>query len=261
MPWEWQPKLKGIADELGLDLFSTPFDATAVEFLETMKVPAYKIASFEVVDLQLLRRVAATGKPAIMSTGMAALAEIEEAVRIIREAGGTQLALLKCTSAYPASPGEMNLRSIPRLAETFGAPVGLSDHTLDVAVPVVAVALGACIIEKHLCLSRSIPGPDSDFSLEPDEFKTMVEAVRTAENALGVAHYGVSEREAKSRIFRRSLFVVRDMNAGEMLTAENVRSIRPGYGLHTRCLDEVIGRHASQEIKRGTPLSWDLISD
>ena len=255
-PWEWQPRLKEIANSLGLDLFSTPFDSTAVDFLEEMGVPVYKVASFEIVDLPLIRRIAQTGKPIIMSTGMATVAEIDEAVRTIREAGSSQLALLKCTSAYPALPEEMNLRTISHLAETFGLPVGLSDHTLGIAVPVAAVALGACIVEKHFTLSRSIPGPDSAFSLEPHEFKAMVEAIRTAEKALGEVHYGVSEQEAKSRVFRRSLFVVKGVKEGEVFTGENVRSIRPGYGLHTRYLDEVIGRRASQDIKRGTPLSW-----
>jgi N-acetylneuraminate synthase len=255
-PWDWQPRLKQIANDLGLDLFSTPFDETAVDFLEGMDVPAYKVASFENVDLPLLRKIAQTGKPIIMSTGMATLAEIDEAVHTIREAGGGQLALLKCTSAYPALFEEMNLRTIPHLAEAFDVPVGLSDHTLGIAVPVAAVALGACIVEKHFTLSRDIPGPDSAFSLEPHELKAMVEAVRTAEEVLGTVHYGVSEREAASRVFRRSLFVVKDMKAGEVFTEENVRSIRPGYGLHTRYLDEIIGRRASQNIKRGTPLSW-----
>lgn len=258
-PWDWQPKLKQLANELELDLFSTAYDDTAVDFLEAMDVPAYKVASFENVDLPLLRRIAQTGKPTIMSTGMATLAEMDEAVHTIREAGGDQLALLKCTSAYPAPPEEMNLCTIPHLAEAFNVPVGLSDHTLDIAVPVAAVALGACIIEKHLTISRATPGPDSAFSLEPHEFKAMVEAVRTTEEALGTVHYGMSEREAGSRVFRRSLFVVRDMKAGEMFTAENVRSIRPGYGLHTRHLEQVVGRYASRGIKRGAPLTWDLV--
>ena len=258
-PWDWQPKLKQLANELGLDFFSTAYDETAVDFLEDMNVPAYKVASFENVDLPLLRRIAQAGKPIIMSTGMATLAEIDEAVRTIREAGGSQLALLKCTSAYPAPPEEMNLRTIPHLAEAFNVPVGLSDHTLDIAVPVAAVALGACIIEKHFTLSRATPGPDTAFALEPHEFKAMVKAVRTAEKAPGTVHYGVSEREAGSRAFRRSLFVVQDMKAGEMFTLENLRSIRPGYGLHTRHLKEVIGRYASRDIKRGTPLTWDLV--
>jgi len=255
-PWDWQPKLKEIANRLGMDLFSTPFDGTAVDFLEAMAVPAYKIASFEIVDLPLLSTVAQTGKPIIMSTGMATLAEIDEAVQTIRAAGGSQLALLKCTSAYPAPPEETNLRTIPHLSEAFCVPVGLSDHTLDIAVPVVAVALGACVIEKHFTLSRSIPGPDSAFSLEPHEFKDTVAAVRAAETALGVVTYGFSEREAESRVFRRSLFVVQDLKAGDVFTSDNVRSIRPGYGLHTRYLEHIIGRCASRDISRGTPLSW-----
>lgn len=261
MPWEWQSRLKEIAKDLGLDLFSTPFDETAVDFLENLEVPAYKVASFENVDLPLLRRIAVTGKPIILSTGMASLGEIDEAVGTIRKAGGRQIALLKCTSAYPAPAEEMHLRTIPHLAEAFSLPVGLSDHTLEVAVPVTAVALGACIIEKHFTLSRSMPGPDSAFSLEPHEFKAMVEAVRTAEKALGTVHYGASQREAESSVFRRSLFVVRDVKAGELFTSENVRSIRPGYGLHTRYLHEIIGRHATRDIKRGTPLTWDMIGE
>lgn len=253
-PWEWQPKLKEIAGGLGLDLFSTPFDHTAIDFLEQMGIPAYKVGSFELVDLPLVHRVAQTGKPIIMSTGMATLSEIDEAVRTAREAGAAQIALLKCTSAYPALPEEMNLRTIPHLAQAFGVPVGLSDHTLGIAVPVAAVALGACIVEKHFTLSRDIPGPDSAFSLEPNEFKAMVDAIRVAEKALGTVHYEATESEAASRVFRRSLFVVQDVKAGEVFTDENVRSIRPGHGLHTRYLGEVLGRRASQDIQRGTPL-------
>jgi N-acetylneuraminate synthase len=248
-----------IATNLGLDLFSSPFDATAVDFLEDMRVPVYKVASFENVDIPLLRTIARTGKPVIMSTGMATLAEIDEAVRTLRAAGSAQLALLKCTSAYPSLPEEMNLRTIPHLAEAFGLPVGLSDHTLGSAVPVAAVALGACIVEKHFALSRAVPGPDSAFSLEPHEFKGMVDAVRTVEKAVGAVHYGVSEREAASRAFRRSLFVVKDVKAGDVLTSENVRSIRPSNGLHTRHLAEILGRPANQDIARGTPLAWKLI--
>lgn len=258
-PWEWQPKLKEAADNLGLDLFSSPFDHTAVDFLEKMDVPAYKIASFELVDLPLIRRVAQTGKPIIMSTGMATLAEIEEAVHTAREAGAAQIALLKCTSAYPARPEEMNLRTIPHLSAAFRVPAGLSDHTLGIAVPVAAAALGACILEKHVTLSRSIPGPDSSFSLEPEEFKAMVNAIRTTEKALGDINYGITPEEAASRVFRRSLFVVQDMKAGEPFTAANVRSIRPGYGLPTRYLSSIMGRKSVQDIKMGTPLSWDLV--
>ena len=195
-----------------------------------------------------------------MSTGMATLAEIDEAVQTIREAGGTQLALLKCTSAYPALPDEMNLHTIPHLAEAFDAPVGLSDHTLGVAVPVAAVALGACIIEKHITLSQADGGPDSAFSLEPHEFKAMVEAVRTAEKALGRVCYEITDREAASRVFRRSLFVMQDMKAGEVFTGENVRSIRPGHGLPPKYLQDVLGRRAAKDIRRGTPLDLSLVA-
>lgn len=259
-PWEWQPKLKEVANELGLELFSTPFDITSVDFLEKMGVAVHKIASFESVDLPLLRHIAKTGKPVIMSTGMATLAEIDESVNTLRQAGNQELILLKCTSAYPSPPEAMNLHTIPHLADAFGVPVGLSDHTPGLAVPVAAVALGACMVEKHFTVSRALPSPDSKFSLEPQEFKAMVEAVRMAEKALGTVHYGLEEHEAVSRVFRRSLFVVQDIKAGELFTTENVRSIRPGHGLHTRHLEEVIGRHASQDIQRGTPLSWQLIA-
>ncbi len=260
MPWEWQPKLKKVAHDLGIDLFSTPYDKTAVDFLEEMGVPAYKVASFEIVDLPLVEYIASKGKPIIISTGMATLAEIDEAVQAARRAGASQIALLKCNSAYPAPPKETNLRTIPHLSQAFGLPVGLSDHTLGIAVPVAAVALGACIIEKHFTLSRSVPTPDSAFSLEPQEFKAMVEAIRTAEKALGEVRYEVGEQEAKSRVFRRSLFIVKDMKASEIFTEENVHSIRPSYGLHPRCLKDVLGRRAVRDIRQGTPLGWELIS-
>ena len=259
MPWEWQPKLKEIANDMGLDLFSTAFDPTAVDFLEAMNVPVHKVASFEIVDISLIEKMAKTGKPLIISTGMATLAEIDEAVTAARNAGASQIALLKCNSAYPAPPEEMNLRTIPHMAEGFGVPVGLSDHTLGIEVSVAAVAVGACIIEKHFTLSRDIPSPDRAFSIEPHELKTLVHAIRTTEKALGKVHYGVSEKEAQSRIFRRSLFVVKDMKAGETFTEENVRSIRPGYGLPPKFLKEVLGRKSACDIKCGTPLSWDLI--
>jgi N-acetylneuraminate synthase len=259
-PWEWQPKLKALADELGLDLFSTPFDPTAVDFLERMGVPAYKVASFELVDLPLIERISRTGKPLIASTGMATLAEIAEAVDAARRAGAGGIALLKCTSAYPAPPEEMNLRTIPHLAEAFGVPAGLSDHTMGIAVPVAAVALGACIIEKHFTLSRAEPGPDSAFSLEPHEFRAMVEGVRTAERALGAIHYGLCGRDEASRVFRRSLFVVQDVRAGEPFTEENVRSIRPGHGLPPKFLGAVLGRRAAGDLVRGTALHWGLIA-
>jgi N-acetylneuraminate synthase len=258
-PWEWQPRLKKIADDLGMHLFSSPFDDTAVDFLEKMDVPAYKLASFELVDIGLIQKIARTGKPLIMSTGMATVEEIEEAVQTARQAGALQIALLKCTSAYPAQPEEMNLRTIPELARRFDVPVGLSDHTMGVATPVAAVALGACIIEKHLTLSRAEPGPDNAFSLEPQEFKAMVDAVRMAEKSLGEIHFGISEKESSSRVFRRSLFVVRDVKQGQPLSADDVRSIRPGHGLHTRHLPEVLGKPAARDIERGTPLTWDLV--
>jgi pseudaminic acid synthase len=258
-PWEWQPKLKKVAEDLGMDLFSSAFDATAVDFLEEMGVPAHKVASFELVDISLIQQMARTRKPLIMSTGMASVEEIEEALRSAREAGGTHIALLKCTSAYPAPAEEMNLLTIPEMARRFGVPVGLSDHTMGIAAPVVAVALGACIIEKHLTLSRSTPGPDSAFSLEPHEFKAMVEAVRTAEKALGEVNFIVTGKEKASRAFRRSLFIVGDVKKGEAFTAANVRSIRPGHGLHPRYLAEVLGKRAAREIKRGTPLSWEFV--
>lgn len=258
-PWDWQPKLKSIANELGMDLFSTPFDFTAVDFLEEMNVPAHKIASFELVDLPLITRVARTGKPMIMSTGMATLSEIDDAVKAARDGGATQIALLKCNSAYPAPASEMNLRTIPHLAEAFGVVPGLSDHTLGIAVATSSVALGACIIEKHLTISRSVPGPDSAFSLEPHEFKAMVDAVREAHQALGQVQYHVSERESSSRAFRRSLFVVQDVRAGEIFTGENVRSIRPAHGLPPKFLPEVLGRQAGEDISKGTPLNWSLV--
>ena len=258
-PWEWQPKLKQAAEELGMDCFSSAFDSTAVDFLENMDVPAHKIASFELVDIPLIQKIAHTRKPLIMSTGMATVEEIEEALRSARDAGASQIALLKCTSAYPAPVQDMNLRTIPEMARRFGVPVGLSDHTMGIAAPVAAVALGACIIEKHMTLSRSTPGPDSAFSLEPQEFKAMVDATRTAEKALGTVHFGLSAKEETSRIFRRSLFVVEDVQQGDAFTPANVRSIRPAHGLHPRYLPEVLGKRASRKIKRGTPLSWEFV--
>lgn len=259
-PWEWQPKLAEVATGLGLDLFSTPFDDTAVAFLEAMNVPAYKVASFEIVDLPLIRTIAETGKPLIMSTGMASLREIEEAVETAHSAGNQQIILLKCTSAYPAPAADMNLRTMQHMQEHFGVPVGLSDHTLGPAVPVAAVALGASLIEKHFSLSRSIPGPDSQFSLEPEEFRTMVDLVRTAEEALGEVSYEVSAREAASLSFRRSLFVVKDVRQGEILTSDNVRSIRPSNGLPPKHMPDVLRKKAARDIERGTPLSWEHIS-
>lgn len=259
-PWEWQPKLKELADELGLPLFSTPFDASAVDFLEAMNVPAHKIASFELVDLPLIEKVARTGKPIIMSTGMGTLAEIHDAVETIRKAGNQQLALLKCTSSYPAPPEEMNLRTIPHLGAAFGVPAGLSDHTMGHTVAVAAVALGACIVEKHFTLTRAVKGPDSEFSMEPAEFRAMVDAIRMTEKALGQVHYGLTKNEAASRVFRRSLFIVKDVKRGEPLTQANVRSIRPGHGLPPKFLPEILGRTAAADLSAGTPLAWHHVA-
>ena len=259
-PWDWQPKLKRVADDLGLGFFSSAFDSTAVDFLESMDVAAYKVASCELVDIPLLQKISRTGKPLIISTGMATIEEIEEAVVTAREADAGEIALLRCTSAYPAPPGEMNLRTIPELTRRFEVPVGLSDHTMDIAVPVAAVALGACIIEKHFTLSRALKGPDSAFSLEPPEFKEMVEAIRVAEKSLGKIHFGLTGSEQSSRVFRRSLFVVQPVRQGDTFSEANVRSIRPGHGLHTRHLPQIVGKHASRDIERGTPLSWDLVA-
>lgn len=259
-PWEWHPELKELALSLGMDLFSTPFDSTAVDFLESMNVPAFKIASFELVDIPLLKRIASTGKPVIMSTGMATLAEIEEAIFTLRSNGCTDIALLKCTSAYPAPIEEMNLKTIPNLSETFCVPAGLSDHSLGISAPVAAVALGAAIIEKHLTLSRNEDGPDSQFSLTPEEFKAMVTAIRETEKALGCVSYQITEKQKSSRAFRRSLFIVNDMKPGEPFTLKNVRSIRPAFGLHTRHLETILGKLAAKEVKKGTPLSWELVA-
>jgi N-acetylneuraminate synthase len=259
MPWEWQPELKQFADEIGIHFLSTPFDAQAVAFLSAMQVPAFKIASFELVDTGLLRAVAETGRPVIASTGMATPDEIGEAVAMLCGAGADQVALLKCTSAYPAPADEMNLRAIPRLAEQFDVVAGLSDHSRGDAAAVASVALGACIIEKHFTLSRVDGGPDAAFSVQPEEFAAMVQAIRTVERALGTATLEPTSGEQERRAFRRSLFVVRDIAAGEVFTAQHVRSIRPGHGLPPRELDKILGKRAAADVVRGTPLRWDLV--
>jgi pseudaminic acid synthase len=259
MPWDWQPRLKALAEELGLHCFSSPFDPTAVDFLLAMDVPAFKIASFELVDLPLIRTVAATGRPIIISTGMATEAEVDEAVATARAAGAREIALLKASSAYPAPPESMHLRAIPALIERYDLPIGLSDHTLGTAATVAAVALGACIVEKHIIASHDDDTPDAAFSLDTAEFAAMVEAIRFTERALGQPIVALTDEEAESRRFRRSLFVVEDVAAGETLTERNVRSIRPADGLHTREYEAVLGRRAARAIERGTPLSWDLI--
>jgi len=258
-PWEWQPKLKELCSDLGLELFSSAFDPSAVDFLEKMGVPAHKVASPELVDLPLIEKMARTGKPLILSTGMATVDEIEEAIAVARAAGATQIAVLRCVSSYPAPPDEMNLRSIPDMARRFRTPVGLSDHSPGIAVSVAAVALGASLIEKHLTWSRAEGGLDSAFSLEPQEFRSLVDAIRCTERSLGRVQYGPTPHEVITKSFRRSLFVVQDMKKGEMFTAQNVRSIRPADGLHPRHLREVIGRRAANDIERGTPVSWELV--
>lgn len=259
-PWEWQPKLQKIAQDLGMDFFSTPFDASAVDFLEGMNVPAYKIASFELNDIPLITYVAKKGKPMIISTGMGSEQEIQEAKDAVLSTGNDQLIFLKCTSAYPSPASEANLNTIPDIASKHNIPVGLSDHTLNLEVPITAVALGACVIEKHFCMSRNEPGPDTNFSLEPQEFANMVSAIRIAESSLGDATYETGEKESGSKKYRRSLFVTENMSQGDLFSEKNVRSIRPAHGLPPKELPNVLGKTATKDIKRGTPLHSDLIS-
>lgn len=255
-PWEWQPLLKEEADKAGIDFLSTPFDNTAVDFLEEMGMEFYKVASFELVDLPLLKYIASKGKPIIMSTGMATLEEIEEAVQAIYQTGNRKLALMKCSSAYPAKPAQMNLRTIADIRERFRLPVGLSDHSMGSLSAMTAVALGGCILEKHFCLGREIENPDASFSMTPEEFKSMVQDVRNVEAAMGKAFYGPMEQEMTNLAFRRSIFVVKDMKAGEPFTAENIRVIRPSAGLKPKYYEEVLGKCAVHDLKRGTPLDW-----
>lgn len=255
-PWEWHAELKSIANQLGMDLFSSPFDSTAVQFLAKLDVPAYKIASFEIVDISLLKQVASTGKPVIVSTGMASIEEIELAVRTLKDHGCRDVALLKCTSSYPAPRESMNLKTIPDLAFRFQVPVGLSDHTLTPDSAVISVAVGGSIIEKHITLSRDDSGPDSGFSSTPEEFAEMVIAVRNAEACLGIVHYGTTASDENNLAFRRSLFAVKNIAPGEKLTSDNVRSIRPGQGLPPKHLEEVLDCKAAEAIPRGTPLDW-----
>jgi N-acetylneuraminate synthase len=258
-PWDWHKPIFECAAERGILAFSTPFDDTAVDFLEALDVPCYKIASFENTDLPLIRRVAATGKPMIISTGMATVAELDETVRAARQAGCRDLILLKCTSTYPATPENTNILTIPHLRELFDCEVGLSDHTMGIGVSVASVALGATVIEKHFTLNRADGGVDSTFSMEPAEMGQLVVETERAWQALGKPSYGPTEAEKKSLQYRRSLYVVKDMQKGERLTRENVRAIRPGLGLPTRSLDDVIGRPVTKDVKRGTALAWDFI--
>lgn len=258
-PWEWHEPIFKRCHELGLIAFSSPFDESAVDFLEGLNVPAYKIASFENNHLPLIRKAASTGKPLIVSTGMATIAELDEAVRTAREAGCKELILLKCTSTYPAAPKDTNLRTVPHLRQLFNVEVGLSDHTLGIGVSVASAALGATVIEKHFTLKRSEGGVDALFSMEPDEMKLLVKETHTAWEALGQVRYGPTQREEASVMFRRSIYVVEDIRKGMSFTAKNVRIIRPGNGLHPRHYDFLLSRTASCDIQRGTPMNWDFV--
>jgi len=259
-PWSWFKKLKRVADDLGIIFFSTAFDKTAVDFLEELDVPMHKIASFELVDLPLIEYAAKTKKPLIMSTGMATIKEIEEAVNIAKKAGAKEVILLKCVSSYPAKPEEMNLRTIPDLKKHFKVPVGLSDHTIGMGVSIAAVSLGAAMVEKHFTLSRKIKTPDSFFSTEPQELKQIVENIRIVEKAIGKVYYGLTDEEKKNKIFRRSLFVVEDIKKGEVFTEENTKSIRPGHGLHPKYFKKLLKKKATIDIKRGAPLKKEFVS-
>jgi pseudaminic acid synthase len=258
-PWEWQEELKNEAEKIGLDFFSTPFDKTSVDFLESIGVGFYKIASYELVDIPLIEYVASKGKPVIMSTGMGTISEIEEAVAAIRKYNNQNIALLRCASAYPAITDEMNLKTMQNMKETFGVVVGLSDHSFGSVGAITAVAMGASIIEKHFCLSRDIENPDSAFSMEPDEFREMVKGVRQAEKAIGKIYYGPTKQEKDSVSFRRSIFVVKDIQKGEKFTEDNIKVIRPGYGLKPKYYKEVLGKQARCDLNKGEPLSFDSI--
>ncbi len=258
-PWEWQAELKREAERVGIDFFSTPFDRTSVDFLEDLGVEFYKIASFEIGDIPLLKYVASKGKPIIMSTGMSTLAEIDEAVSAIRSMGNNRIALLRCASAYPAITDEMNLATMRNMGEVFGVPVGLSDHSMGSVGAVTAVALGAKIIEKHFCLSRKIKNPDCTFSMEPAEFQQMVKDIRQAEKAIGRVSYGVTQQEKSNIVFKRSIFAVKDIKKGETINAENVRVIRPGYGMAPKYYEDILGQCALRDIKRGEPMRMDMI--
>jgi pseudaminic acid synthase len=259
LPWDWHAPLFAHAQKVGITMFSTPFDTTAVDLLEDLGAPAYKIASFEAVDLPLIRYVAATGKPMIISTGMATVSEIDEAVTTARAAGAKDIVLLKCTSTYPASPENSNIATIPNMRDLFGCQVGLSDHTMGTGVAVAAVAHGATVVEKHFTLSRADGGVDSAFSLEPAELAALVAETGRAWHGLGRVSYGPTEAEKKSLLHRRSLYVAQDMKAGDVFTAENLRVVRPGEGLHPRHYEQLLGRRISRDARRGTPMSWDLL--
>lgn len=258
-PWEWQPELQKIAEEMGLLFFSSPFDLSSIDFLEKMDVPAYKVASPEITDIPFLRKIAQTGKPILISTGIACMADIELALHTCREAGNEQVILLKCTSAYPAPYEDINLKTIPSMKESFDCIVGLSDHTLGCAVAGAGVALGAKVVEKHLTLKRADGGPDAVFSMEPEEFREMTDNIRVTEKALGRVTYELTPKQRKTREHSRSLFVARDMKAGEVFTPENLRSVRPACGLHTMYYEEILGKRIVRDTPMGTPMSWNLV--
>lgn len=261
-PWEWHKQIKEYAEAKGVLVFSTPFDETAVDFLESLGVVMYKVASFEIVDIELLKKIGQTKKPVLLSRGMASADEIELAIKTLRDAGATQIVVLQCISSYPATPDQMNLSTIPDIMKRFGVMAGLSDHSLDslgIIIPLVSVVLGACIVEKHFTLRRADGGPDAAFSLEPQELKQLVMSIRETEQAIGVPTYEVGKKESENLVFKRSIFVIKDMSKGETITRENVRVIRPGYGLPPKFLPEVLGRKVKQNIKRGMPLSWEII--
>lgn len=258
-PWEWHEELFRYAQEVGITIFSSPFDKTAVDLLESLNTPAYKIASFEITDIPLIEYVASKGKPVIISTGIATIGEIKEAVDTCKKVGNNNVMLLKCTSSYPAPYEDMNLLTIPNMEETFGVSVGLSDHSMGSTVALGAVALGAKFVEKHVILDRSIGGPDAEFSMEIPEFKAMVEEIRKLEKALGSVSYDMTEKVMRNRTFSRSLFFTEDIKASEVITEKNMRSIRPGYGLHPRHYQELIGKHVTEDVEKGTPVKWSHI--
>lgn len=258
-PWEWQPKLQKEAQDLGLEFFSSPFDLTSVDFLEEMDVPAYKVASFEINDIPMLKKIARLGKPIILSTGIAYMSDIELALKTCREEGNEDVILLKCTSSYPCPYEDMNLRTIANMRDTFDCIVGVSDHSMGSAAAGAAVALGAKVVEKHLTLRRADGGADAAFSMEPQEFKEMVEHIRIIEKALGKVSYELTEKQRREREHSRSLYIAKDMKAGDVFTPENLRSVRPAFGLHTKHYEEILGKRVTMDVKLGTPMSWNLV--
>jgi len=258
-PWEWHPILKKVADDIGLNFFSTPFDKTAVDFLESIDVPAYKVASLEITDIPLVEYIASKGKPVLISTGIATLSDIADVLDACKRVHNEQVIILKCTTEYPTTFDDVNLNTIPNIMETFNKVVGISDHTLGISVPVAAIALGAKVVEKHFILSKDLDGPDASFSLDPDEFMSMVKSIREVEKSLGRVCYDLNQNALKNREFCRSLFVVKDVKKGETFTCDNLRSIRPGYGLKPKHLNSILGKKSKRDIRKGTPMAWQLV--